>query len=74
MFIDLASFDLVKLCGNDDGLIPLRHYPVVHHLIVRGRIVADIDQQKYCFELAGAVQIFFDQLSPLLLLFLDTFA
>ncbi|MPN39583.1 hypothetical protein SDC9_187111 [bioreactor metagenome] len=49
MLVNLASFNLIQLCGYDDRIVPLCHDPVVHHLVIGRRIMADINQQEYRF-------------------------
>ena len=67
MLIHLTSLDLVKLCGNDDGMIALRYYPLIHHFIIGGRFMSDIHQQEHRLQLGGAMEIALDQLSPFFL-------
>ena len=50
ILLDLASFDLIKLCGNDNRCKSLINHPVIHHFIVCRRIMTDIDQQKDCLQ------------------------
>lgn len=51
-----ASFDLVQLGGDDNGVKAVAHDPVVHDLVVGGGLMTDIDQQEHGFQHRGFVE------------------
>ena len=42
-------------------------HPLIHHLIILGWLVADINEQEHGFQLLGCMKIILDHLSPLCL-------
>ena len=45
-------------------MISLSKNPVIHDLIISGRLMSDINQQKNCFQLFRLVQIILNHFSP----------
>ena len=67
LLLDLASLYFIRLGSNNDRLVPCLQDPVVHHHILSGGFMADIQEQKDRPELPAGVQIALDHLSPLFL-------
>ena len=43
-------FNFVQLGGNDNRLVAIGYDPVIHHLVIGRRIVADINEKEDTFE------------------------
>ena len=60
----LASLDLIQFRGNDDRFVALSKNPLIHVFIIGRWLMTDINEQKDCFQLFGAMQIIFNHPPP----------
>ena len=67
LLLQLAAFDLVGLGRNDDRGNAGLEYPVVHHDVLSGRLMPDIEQKENRAELGTGRKIALDHFAPLFL-------